>query len=35
MMAEYKMGIMRIFAWCLHKLFKTIYEKVVVDDSVL
>ena len=35
MMAEYNMGILRMFGWVLHKIFKTIYEKVVVDDTIL
>ena len=35
MMAEYNMGVIRLFGWVLHKIFKTIYEKVVVDDKVL
>ena len=29
------MGSIRGFAWFLHKIFKTIYEKVVVDRSVI
>lgn len=35
MMAEYNMGVLRTFGWVLHKIFKTIYEKVVVDDKIL
>ncbi len=35
MRASYNMGVIRVFGWTLHKIFKTIYEKVVVDDSVL
>jgi hypothetical protein len=27
------MRAIRVFAWFLHKVFKTIYEKVVVDTQ--
>lgn len=27
------MGSIRVFAWFLHKVFRTIYEKVVIDKK--
>lgn len=33
MFSQYNMRAIRIFAWFLHKVFKTIYEKVVVDTN--
>jgi hypothetical protein len=35
MVADYNMPIIRVFAWTLHKIFKTIYERIVVDDKIL
>ena len=29
------MPVIRMFAWFLHKIFKIIYEKVVIDDLLL
>lgn len=31
MFSQYSMGSIRGFAWFLHKVFRTIYEKVVID----
>lgn len=33
MFSDYSMKSIRVFAWFLHKLFGSIYEKVVVDKS--
>ena len=35
MFSQYNMRSIRLFAWFLHKVFKTIYEKVVVDKQAL
>lgn len=35
MFSQYNMKSIRLFAWFLHKVFKNIYEKVVVDKSAL
>ena len=35
MFAEYNMSLIRAFGWFLHKVFKQIYEKVVIDESAL
>lgn len=35
MFSQYNMRSIRLFAWSLHKIFKTIYEKVVVDAQAL
>ncbi|EAS00429.1 male sterility protein (macronuclear) [Tetrahymena thermophila SB210] len=32
MISNYKMSTLRMMAWFLHKVFKQIYEKVVIDD---
>lgn len=31
MFSEYKMGSIRFLAWFMHKVFKKIYEQVVID----
>lgn len=33
MFSQYSMNSIRGFAWFLHKVFRTIYEKVVIDKS--
>lgn len=33
MFSDYSMKSIRMFGWFLHKLFSTIYEKVVVDKG--
>ena len=33
MFSQYSMKSIRVFAWFLHKVFRTIYEKVVIDKS--
>ncbi len=33
MFSQYNMRAIRVFGWFLHKVFKTIYEKVVVDTQ--
>lgn len=33
MFSQYSMNSIRMFAWFLHKVFRTIYEKVVIDKS--
>lgn len=35
MFSDYSMGSLRMFAWFLHKVFGTIYERVVVDKASL
>lgn len=35
MFSQYSMNSIRGFAWFLHKLFRTIYEKVVVDKKAI
>ena len=35
MFSDYSMKSIRMFGWFLHKLFGTIYEKVVVDKAAL
>jgi glycerol-3-phosphate O-acyltransferase len=35
MISDYKMPFLRAMAWFLHKVFKSIYEKVVIDDHQL
>lgn len=35
MISNYKMPVIRAMAWFLHKVFKQIYEKVVIDDHHL
>ena len=34
-MADYNMQTLRVFAWVLHKIFKKLYENVVVDKETL
>lgn len=35
MFGEFKKPVIRFFAWVLHKVFRTIYEKVYVDEAML
>ena len=35
MFADYNMSLIRSFGWFLHKVFKRIYEKVVIDEKTL
>ena len=35
MFADYNMTLIRSFGWFLHKVFKRIYEKVVIDEQAL
>ena len=35
MFSDYSMNSIRLFAWFLHKVFGTIYEKVVVDKEAI
>lgn len=35
MMADYNMSTLRLFGWVLHKIFKQLYENVVVDKETL
>lgn len=35
MFADYNMSLIRGFGWFLHKVFKRIYEKVVIDENAL
>lgn len=35
MFSDYSMKSIRMFAWFLHKVFGTIYEKVVIDKAGL
>lgn len=35
MFADYKMPVIRMFAWIMHKIFKQIYEKVIIEDTLL
>lgn len=35
MIADYTMNVLRVFAWTLHKVFRSIYERVIIDDTVL
>ena len=35
MMADYNMSTLRLFGWVLHKIFKRLYENVVVDKETL
>lgn len=35
MFSQYSMNSIRGFAWFLHKVFRTIYEKVVVDKTAI
>jgi len=32
---EIKMPVIRFLAWCLHKIFKNIYEKVNINNDAL
>lgn len=32
---EFKMPVLRFFAWALHKIFKSIYEKIYIDEEML
>lgn len=34
-MADYNMQTLRVFAWVLHKIFKKLYDNVVVDKETL
>ena len=34
MMADYNMSTLRLFGWVLHKIFKQLYENVVVDSYI-
>jgi len=35
MMADYNMKTLRLFGWIVHKMFKRLYENVVVDKETL
>lgn len=35
MIADYNMKMLTVFGWFLHKVFKQIYEKIVIDDTIL
>lgn len=35
MIANYSMTVLRMLAWGFHKVFRTIYEKVIIDDTIL
>ncbi len=35
MFSDYSMGSIRVFAWFLHKVFGSIYERVVVDKAAI
>jgi hypothetical protein len=35
MFSQYSMNSIRAFAWFLHKVFRVIYEKVVVDKTTI
>lgn len=35
MFSDYSMGSIRMFAWFLHKVFRQIYEKVVIDKEAM
>lgn len=35
MFGEFKMSVVRFFAWALHKIFKSIYEKIYIDEEML
>jgi glycerone phosphate O-acyltransferase/fatty acyl-CoA reductase len=35
MFSQYSMSSIRGFAWFLHKIFRAIYEKVVVDKKAI
>lgn len=35
MIADYTMSVLRVFAWSLHKVFRIIYERVVIDDTII
>ena len=35
MFSQYSMKSIRTFAWFLHKVFRTIYEKVVIDKNAI
>jgi len=35
MFGDFNMSLMRMFAWFFHKVFNTIYEKVIVDKAYL
>jgi hypothetical protein len=32
---EFRMPVVRLFAWTLHKIFKSIYEKIYIDEEML
>lgn len=35
MFSDYSMSSIRVFGWFLHKLFRAIYERVVVDKGAI
>ncbi len=35
MVGEIKMPVIRFMAWCLHKIFRKIYEKVNINNEAL
>jgi glycerol-3-phosphate O-acyltransferase len=35
MFGEFRMPVVRFFAWALHKIFKSIYEKIYIDEVML
>ena len=35
MVGEIKMPVIRFLAWCLHKIFRKIYEKVNINSDAL
>ena len=35
MVGEIKMPVIRFLAWCLHKIFRKIYEKVNINNEAL
>jgi len=35
MFSDYSMGSIRLFGWFLHKLFNSIYDRVIVDQAAL
>lgn len=35
MFGDFKKPVIRFFAWTLHKVFRTIYEKVYIDEGFL
>jgi glycerol-3-phosphate O-acyltransferase len=35
MFGDFKKPVLRFFAWTLHKVFRTIYDKVYIDEVFL